>query len=321
MARITSNFGEFTPARAVISAYDLAGRRAVVTGGSSGIGFETARALAEAGADVVLAVRDGQKGLAAAAEIEKTAQGEVDVRLLDLADLASVAGFATAWGDEPLDMLINNAGVMACPQAYTEDGLEMQIGVNHFGHFLLSVLLARALMNAATEDRTARVVSLSSSAHRRGAVDFDDINFRRRPYDKWRAYAQSKTANVLFAVAFNERFQDAGVTANAVMPGGILTPLARHLRREEMQALGFVDADGKGRPGLKTPAQGASTSVWAAIGEELEGVGGLYLEDCAEAGPASDDDPTKRGVASHALDLGAAERLWALSEETVGVRF
>ncbi|MGI8839260.1 MAG: oxidoreductase [Caulobacteraceae bacterium] len=317
--RIVSPFGAFTPAREVTAGHDLHGLSAVITGAASGIGVETARALAGAGANVTLAVRGRAAGEAAARDINMTAAGPgASVGTLDLADLASVRAFAEAWGAAPLHILINNAGVMACPQSYTPDDLEMQIGTNHFGHYLLAALLAPALGKGADGlGRSARVVSLSSIGHRRSAVDFDDPHYRRRPYDKWEAYGQSKTANALFAVGFNARFKDRGVTANAVMPGGIMTPLQRHLPREEMIAFGWMDQAGKVAEGFKTPEQGASTSVWAAIGDELEGVGGLYLEDCAQAEPWIREAPF-RGVMPHALDPDAAERLWTLSEKTTG---
>lgn len=318
MARITSEFGAASTAAEVAAEHDLAGRTAIVTGGASGIGLETARALADAGAEVMLAVRNREAGDAAAAELNRTAGGRVSVGRLDLSSLTSVAEFGRAWGDRPLDLLINNAGVMACPQSYTQDGLEMQIGTNHFGHFLLSVLLARALMNAAEDERSARIVALSSIGHRRSPVHFDDPHYRKRPYDKWEAYGQSKTANALFAVGFDARFAELGIHANAVMPGGIMTPLQRHLPREEMIAMGWMNAQGEVRQGFKTPAQGAATSVWAALGEELEGVGGLYLEDCAEAVPFDPADPT-HGVMPYALDPEEADKLWELSEDTVGV--
>ena len=313
-----SRFGAFTPARIVAGEHDLNGRNIIVTGGASGIGLETARALAGAGADVMLAVRDRSAGERAAVQInESIGADRVVAGTLDLASLSSVSSFVDAWGDEPLDVLINNAGVMACPLSYTSDELEMQIGVNHFGHFLLSMGLARALMNAAEADRAARVVSLSSIGHRRSPIHFDDVHYRNRPYDKWEAYGQSKTANALFAVAFDERFAEHGVNANAVMPGGIMTPLQRHLSQEEMAAMGWLDEDGKPVEGFKTPEQGASTSVWAAVAEELEGEGGLYLEDCSVAMPWTKDKPNQ-GVMGHALDPEAAERLWILTEETVG---
>jgi len=317
--RITSAFGYSSTAREVAAGHDLNGVSAIVTGAASGIGVETARALAEAGAEVMLAVRNAEAGEATAADIGKTAPGKVSVGRLDLSDLTSVAAFASAWGDRPLDILINNAGVMACPQSYTAQNLEMQVGTNHFGHFVLSVLLARGLMNAAEEGRASRLVSLSSIGHRRSGIHFDDIHYRERPYDKWEAYGQSKTANSLFAVGFHQRFADLGVTANAVMPGGIMTPLQRHLPREEMIAFGWMDEAGKINDRFKSTEQGASTSVWAALGEELEGVGGLYLENCAQAAPWSEASPFE-GVLPHALDPEAAERLWAVSEETTGVR-
>jgi NAD(P)-dependent dehydrogenase (short-subunit alcohol dehydrogenase family) len=316
---ITSPFGAKSTAREAAAGHDLSGTSAIVTGGASGIGVETARALAEAGADVTLAVRNRQAGEATAADIGRTAPGKVTVGQIDLSDLSSVAAFASGWGDKPLNFLINNAGVMACPLSYTAQDLEMQIGTNHFGHFLLSVLLARSLMNAAGEGRASRVVSLSSIGHRRGGVHFEDIHYRQRPYDKWEAYGQSKTANSLFAVGFHERFADLGVTANAVMPGGIMTPLQRHLSREEMIGFGWMDESGKLNDRFKTTEQGAATSVWAAVGDELEGVGGLYLENCSQAPAWAETNPFE-GVMPHALDPQAADRLWAVSEETTGAR-
>jgi NAD(P)-dependent dehydrogenase (short-subunit alcohol dehydrogenase family) len=230
-----------------------------------------------------------------------------------------VAAFASSWGDKPLNILINNAGVMACPLGYTAQDLETQVGTNHFGHFLLSVLLARGLMNGADNGRGSRLVSLSSIGHRRGGVVFDDIHYRNRPYDKWESYGQSKTANALFAVGFHERFAELGVTANAVMPGGIRTPLQRHLTDEEMRAFGWIDAEGRVNDRFKSPEQGAATSVWAALASELEGVGGLYLENCNQAVAWTESNPFE-GVLPHALDPEAAERLWGVSEETTGVR-
>ncbi|WP_374657574.1 oxidoreductase [Phenylobacterium sp.] len=316
---IRSRFGAFTPARVVAGDHDLSGRNVVVTGGASGIGYETAKALAAAGADVMLAVRDRVAGeKAAVAMNEAIGADRVVAGTLDLASLASVGSFVDAWGDQPLDILINNAGVMATPLLRTAEDLELQIGTNHFGHYVLTVGLTRALLNAAEDDRTARVVALSSIGHRRSDINWDDPNYLSRPYDKWEAYGQSKTANSLFAVGYNARFEEHGVTANAVMPGGIMTPLQRYLPKEEMVAMGWMDAEGNVREGFKTPEQGASTSVWAAVGEELEGIGGLYLEDCAEAVPWSADNPMK-GVMPYAIDPEAADRLWALSEEITGV--
>jgi len=315
--RIKSPFGAYTDARDVVAGQDLTGVVAIVTGGATGIGIETARALAEAGAEVAIAVRKPDLAEAAVADIAKTAKGKVSWSMLDLSSFKSIRAFAERWGDRPLNLLINNAGVMACPLAYTEDGLEMQIGTNHFGHFLLSVLLAPNLVAGAKSGWTSRLVSLSSIGHRRAPVNFDDPNFRDRPYDKWEAYGQAKTANALFAVGFDRRFKDQGVRAFAVMPGGIMTPLQRHLPIEEQKAMGWIDDDGKVRDGFKTPQQGASTSVWAAVGAELDEAGGLYLEDLAQAVPWSPEHPWS-GVMPYALDPEAADRLWALSVEITG---
>jgi NAD(P)-dependent dehydrogenase (short-subunit alcohol dehydrogenase family) len=320
--RIKSPFGAYTPAHDVVAGHDLTGKVAIVTGGATGIGVETARALAEAGAEVVIAVRKPDLAEAAVADIARTAKGRISWSMLDLSSFKSIRAFAQRWGDRPLNLLINNAGVMACPLAYTEDGLEMQIGTNHFGHFLLSVLLAPNLAaGARASGKPSRLVSLSSIGHRRSPMNFEDPHFRDRPYDKWESYGQAKTANALFAVGFTQRFkglaQDGGVFANAVMPGGIMTPLQRHLPIEEQRALGWIDENGKVRDGFKTPEQGASTSVWAAVGDELEGVGGLYLEDLAQAVPWTKDAGWS-GVMPYALDPEQADKLWALSVETTG---
>ncbi|HZZ70042.1 MAG TPA: oxidoreductase [Phenylobacterium sp.] len=315
---ITSGLDPYTDASVVVAGKDLSGQTAIVTGGATGIGIETVKALAGAGADVVIAVRKRDLGEAAAKEVNAAMGAErASVGMVDLADLSSVKAFTAAWGGKPLNMLINNAGVMACPLSYTADDLEMQLGTNHFGHFALGVGLAGALRNGAKAGRAARLVSLSSIGHLRSAMNFEDPHYRSRDYDKWAAYGQSKTANALFAVGFDKRLASQGVNANSVMPCGIFTPLQRHLPHEEQVAMGWYDAEGKPAVGFKTPAQGASTSVWAAVGDELEGVGGLYLENLAEAGPYQ---PGNRfGVAPHALDTEAAERLWRLSEETTGV--
>lgn len=318
MALIASRFGAYTPAREVVAGKDLSGLTAIVTGAATGIGIETARALAEAGAEVVIAARKPDLAQQAVDDIARTAPGKATFEMLDLSSLASVRAFAERWGGRPLNILINNAGVMACPQAYTEDGLEMQIGTNHFGHYLLAVLLAPALeAGAKAAGRASRVVSLSSIGHRRSGVTFEDPHFRNRPYDKWESYGQAKTANSLFAVGFDARFKDRGIRANAVMPGGIMTPLQRHMSKEEQMAMGWINEKGEVRDGFKTPEQGASTSVWAAVGEELEGAGGLYLENCAQAAPWTSEQPWQ-GVMPHALDPASADRLWALSVETTG---
>ena len=315
-SRITSPFGAYSTAREVASGHDLSGRVAIVTGAATGIGIETARALAEAGAEVVIAARKPDLADAAVASINETAPGKASWSMLDLSSFASIRDFAERWDGRPLDILINNAAVMACPLDYTTDDLEMQIGTNHFGHYLLSNLLVPALVAGAQgAGKPSRLVSLSSIGHRRSDIRWNDPHFRDGPYDKWESYGQAKTANSLFAVGFHARHGQS-ITANAVMPGGIMTPLQRHLPHEEMVALGWIDeATGKIRDGFKTPEQGASTSVWAAVGEELEGVGGLYLEDCAQARPWSKETPWT-GVMPYALDGESADRLWALSAQT-----
>ena len=316
--RITSPFQRYSTAREVAAGHDLTGQTVIVTGAATGIGVETVRALAEQGADVVIAARKPDLAARAIADIEKTANGKVSFEMLDLSDFASVRAFGARWGTRPLNVLINNAAVMACPLDYTKDGLEMQIGTNHFGHFLLTALLTPALIaGAKASGKTSRLVSLSSIGHVRSDIRWDDPHFRQGDYEKWAGYGQAKTANALFAVGFNRRFKDQGVTANAVMPGGIMTPLQRHLPIEEQRALGWIDENGQPREGFKTTEQGAATSVWAAVGTELEGIGGLYLEDCAQAVPWSKDNPWA-GVMPHALDPEAAERLWTLSVETTG---
>jgi NAD(P)-dependent dehydrogenase (short-subunit alcohol dehydrogenase family) len=317
--RITSPFGWASTARQVAAGHDLTGKVAIVTGAATGIGVETARALAERGAEVVIAARKPDLAQAAVDDINRTATGhKASWSMLDLSSFASCRAFGVRWAGRPLNILINNAAVMACPQAYTEDGLEMQIGTNHFGHYLLTAGLAHALeLGARQAGQASRLVSLTSIGHRRSGIHWDDIHYRTRPYDKWEAYGQAKTANSLFAVGFHNHFKDRGVTANAVMPGGIMTPLQRHMSLEEQRAMGWLDENDQPREGFKSTEQGAATSVWAALGHELDGVGGLYLEDCAEALPWVETNPWN-GVMPHALDPESAERLWKVSQETIG---
>ena len=317
--RITSPFGAKSTAREVVAGHDLSGKVAIVTGAATGIGVETARALALAGAEVIIAARKPDLGEEVANAINQEAGlKRASFGMVDLASLESIRHFTHVWGDRPINLLINNAGVMASPLMRTADGFEMQFGTNHLGHFLLSVLLAPNLIaGAKASGKTSRLVSLSSIGHRRAGVNFDDPNYNDRPYDKWESYGQAKTANSLFAVGFDKRFKDQGVRANAVMPGGIMTPLQRHMTLDEQRAMGWLDENDKPREGFKTTEQGAATSVWAAVGDELEGQGGLYLEDCAQAVPWSQERPWN-GVMPHALDPEAADRLWDLSAKTVG---
>ncbi len=314
--RIKSKFGFSSTARDVIAGIDLHGKNAIVTGASSGLGVETARALAAAGASVLLPVRNLDKGEQVAAEIRATTNNEaVRVALLDLADFASVRQFTDTVA-QPLHILINNAAIMACPLTRSPQGYEAQFATNHLGHFLLTGRLIPQLKAAAP----SRVVALSSVGHRLSPIHFDDIHFEQRAYDKWLAYGQAKTANALFALELNRRINLCGVTANAVHPGGIMTGLQQHLTQEEMTAMGWFDQDGKPHPIFKSIAGGAATSVWAATAPELEGHGGLYLEDCNEAEPAT---PEKRmsGYQPYIRDEAAATRLWQMSEAMVGESF
>jgi len=300
----------------ITSGRDLSGKNAIVTGGASGIGVETVRALARAGATVTIAARnEHQMREAATALLADLPDAHIETSPLDLASLASVRGFVERYlaMGRPLHLLINNAGVMATPFSRTAEGFEMQFGTNHLGHFALAAGLLPALRAAGPG---ARVVALTSIGHRRSDVDFDDPNFERRPYDPWLAYGQSKTANALFAVGFTRRYSSEGITANAVHPGGILTGLQKHMSREEQMALGWFDESGKLNERFKTPAQGASTTIWAAVAPELNGRGGLYLEDCRIASPWSADRPME-GYLPYALDPANAERLWDLSEALI----
>jgi NAD(P)-dependent dehydrogenase (short-subunit alcohol dehydrogenase family) len=310
--RITTPFSAESTAEDVIAGITLSGRRAIVTGGSSGIGIETARALAGAGAEVTLAVRDTAAGDRTAADITSTTGNDaIYVGRLDLADQASVAAFAAGWSG-PLHLLVNNAGVMALPHLQlTPEGWEMQFATNHLGHFALALALHDALVAA----DGARIVSLSSRGHLRSPMVFEDINFTSRPYDPWLAYGQSKTANVLFAVEATRQWRGDGITANAVHPGAISdTNLSRHMDPEELAAL-----RSSGTFTYKTLGQGAATSVLVATSPQLEGIGGRYFEDCNEAVALDPDSPetSGSGVAAYALDPGAAAQLWKISIDFV----
>jgi NAD(P)-dependent dehydrogenase (short-subunit alcohol dehydrogenase family) len=311
-----SQFNAKSTTNDVIQGISLAGRVAVITGASAGLGVETARVMARAGARVVLVARDAEKleGVVRALR-EENPQGEFDTAIMDLADLDSVRDAAEdiAARYPSIHLLLNNAGVMACPRGRTAQGFELQFGTNHLGHFLFTGLLAPALLAAAADsDRECRVITLSSAAHRFGPVDLDDPNYEQRDYDKWGAYGQSKTANALFAVALDKRLKDRGVRAFSVHPGVIETELGRHLTQQDQEAvLGAIPKDE-----YKTVAQGAATSVWAATSPDLEGTGGLYLEDCHVAEPGLPGE--RGGVQDYAVDPDLAERLWTLSEALVG---
>lgn len=302
-------FGPTSTADEVVAGLDLSGTRAVVTGAASGIGVETARSVARAGAQVHLAVRDVAAGERVAADVRaSTGNDGVHVGRLDLADRRSVAGYAAAW-DGPLHLLVHNAGIMACPLARTPEGWELQLATNHLGHHALAAGLHRALAQAGR----SRIVSVSSIGHVASPVVFDDLHFERRPYDPWQAYGQSKTANVLFAVEASRRWAGDGVVAHAVMPGGILTGLQQHVSQEVKD--GWAAMAERGEVVFKTTQQGAATTLVAATDPALGEVGGRYLEDCQVAPTVADDAEVRAGVREWALDPAAAARLWQVSDE------
>ncbi|SEP95039.1 SDR family NAD(P)-dependent oxidoreductase [Microlunatus flavus] len=302
-----SGFGATTTAVEVLDGVDLTGRYAVVTGGYSGIGLETTRALVAAGADVLVPARRPDRAREELEGLERT-----DVGTLDLGDLVSVAAFADGVlaAGRPVDLMIDNAGIMATPETRVGPGWEAQLATNHLGHFALVNRLWPLLA-----DGGGRVVSVSSAGHRRSPIRWDDPMFTTG-YDKWEAYGQAKTANVLFAVRLDELGADAGVRAFSLHPGGILTPLQRHLPLEEQVALGWVDDQGRPLVNFKTPEQGAATTVWAATSRQLDGLGGVYCVDCDVAEVSTDDAP---GVRPYAIDPQQAAWLWELSADLTDV--
>lgn len=309
---IGSGFGPHSEPDDVLAGVELAGRTAVVTGGYSGIGLETTRALAERGVTVFVPVRTPSKAEEALAGIG----GDVRSAPMDLADLASVRRFADATVDDAdrLDLLVTNAGIMACPEARVGPGWERQFGVNHLGHFALGQALQPVLERA----DSPRVVALSSVAHKRNGILWDDPHFTDHEYDKWVAYAQAKSANALFARHLSARLEAHDGLAFSVHPGGILTPLQRHLPLEEEVALGWRTEDGEPNPAVvdlfKSPTQGCATTLWAATSPALVDHGGVYCEDADVAAIAGDDTAAWLGAAPHIVDDEAAERLWAESE-------
>jgi NAD(P)-dependent dehydrogenase (short-subunit alcohol dehydrogenase family) len=312
-APLPSGFSMRSTATDVLAGIDLTGRNVIVTGGYSGIGVETTRALAAAGAHVTVPARTPDKARAALAGL-----ANVELAALDLMDPGSIDAFANHWLAQhgALHMLICNAAIMAAPLARDSRGYESQFATNHLGHFQLLCRLWPALVAA----HGARVVLLSSVGHRITPVNFGDPNFERREYHKWKAYGQAKTANSLCAVGADERGRAHGIRAFAVHPGGIMTDLQRSLPLEEQIAMGWVTADGVVSPIFKSVAQGAATTVWAATSPQLTGLGGLYCEDCDVARAVPDDDKGAAGVRSWAIDRAAAEQLWALSERLTGAR-
>ena len=315
---IGSGFGAETTAAEVIRGIDLSGKTAIVTGGYSGIGLETTRTLHSAGAKVVVPARDLSKAGNALASMRG-----VNIERVDLMDPVSIDAFATRFvgSERPLHFLVNNAGLMANPLTRDARGYESQFATNHLGHFQLTARLWPALRRA----EGARVVSLSSVGHRRAKVDFDAPNFERREYDRWAAYGQSKTANALFAVSLDTVGEPHGIRAFSVHPGGVITDLIRYMSAEELRAYGVLDEHG--RPiidparNMKTPEQGAATSVWCATSRRLEGLGGVYCENCDIAIQVASDSTELRGVRSWAMDREFARELWSLSEKLTGICF
>lgn len=309
---LSSEFGYRSTAAEVIAGTDLAGKTAIVTGGYSGLGLETVRALADAGVRVVVPARRVD-----AAQQALDGIAEAEVRGADLSDLDSVAAFTESVrrDGQPIDLVLNVAGIMATPFGHTAQGFESQFGTNHLGHFALVGGVADLLSDH------ARVISYSSGGHFRSPVRFDDIDFATTPYDPWVAYGQSKTANALFAVGLARRGAERGILAFSVHPGGIMTELQRHVPREELLSRGWIDEDGTPNPRFKTPAEGASTGLWAATATELIERSGAYCEDCSIKGIVAPDhsDMTTGGVKEWAIDPEAAERLWALSVAATGV--
>ena len=321
---IRSGFGPTTTAREALRGISLEGKVAIVTGGSAGLGLETTRVLVEAGATVIVPARNADKARRALGALPR-----VELAHMDLVDPGSIDAFAAQFlaTGRPLHMLINNAGIMATPLQRDARGYESQFAANHLGHFQLTARLWPALWRAGG----ARVVTLSSRGHQRGEVDFADPNFYHHPYDRWQAYGQSKTANVLFAVELDRLGEGKGVRAFAVHPGAVLTDLGRHMTDGELHAFGLTRAD---RPGtvprgrsvaeggdFKTQAQGAATTVWCATSPKLAGLGGVYCQDVDVAPLLPMEAPGNVGVRPYAIDPKDAARLWGLSEALTGVRF
>jgi NAD(P)-dependent dehydrogenase (short-subunit alcohol dehydrogenase family) len=316
---ITTPFTASSTTTDVLAGIDLSGIRTVVTGASSGLGRETARALAVAGAEVILAVRNPAAGAAVAEAIEHTgAPIKPLVSTLDLSDQASVTHFVDQW-EGPLHLLVNNAGIVTSGLERTEEGWELQFATNHLGHFALTTGLHTALAQGAAGRDSARIVSLSSTAHMRAGIDFDDLQFDQREFDPQVAYAQAKTANSLLAIEATRLWASDGIVANAVNPGGVATGLQRNFTTEQKASLDAAEAAGIFT--YKTIEQGAATTIVAAVRREFATTGGHYLDDCQEAYTVPNDANLAdhpHGVKAWALDPAAAERLWTVSMNLIG---
>jgi NAD(P)-dependent dehydrogenase (short-subunit alcohol dehydrogenase family) len=328
MTMTMTKFGATSTTEDVLAGVNLRGKRILVTGVSAGLGVETARSLVAHGADVIGAARDLAKAESATAQVRQEAAangGSLELIELDLADLKSVRACAEVLRDSGkfLDVIIANAGVMATPFGHTADGFETQFGTNHLGHFVFVNRIAPLLRTG------GRLINLASSGHRFSNVDLDDPHFERTPYDPFLAYGRSKTANILFAVAFDRRHSRRGVRAAAVHPGGIQTELGRHMGMDQLQAMVAqinrqLAAEGKGPFNFKTIPQGAATSVWAGVVAPADEIGGRYCENCHVSEIVSDDttiSAISEGVRRYALDPDNAEALWKKSEELTGESF
>ena len=315
---INSGFNSKSNAHEIIKDIDLNGKIAIVTGGYSGIGLETTRELVSSGAEVIIPAKRSKVAI-------KNLEGIVskeNVIEMDLSDLNSVKNFTDGYKENfnRLDLLINNAGIMACPETRIGNNWESQIAINHFGHFMLT----KELMDMMADNDGARFVSLSSSAHSLTGILWDDIHFLNNPYDKWMAYGQSKTASSLIAIEFDRLMEDKGVRGFSVHPGGIMTPLQRHLQNEEMVTLGWMKEDGSlsdlAKNFFKTTSQGSSTTLWCATSSSLNNIGGVFCEDCDIAKIKSEVDESMQryfGVADWAVDIDEASKLWELTEKTL----
>jgi NAD(P)-dependent dehydrogenase (short-subunit alcohol dehydrogenase family) len=315
-APINSGFGPSTTAQEVVEGLNLSGKTAIVTGGYSGLGLQSTRALVSAGAHVIVTARRLDAARIALAALDQIEGGGIEIYELDLSNLNSVRRFAEAFvsSGRQADIVINNAGIMACPEIRVGQSWEAQFATNHLGHYALTNLLWPALVEG------ARVVTVSSAAHHYSPIRWNDMQFERG-YDKWLAYGQSKTANALFSIHLDAVGRSRHIRAFTLHPGSIATPLQRHIPREEMIALGWMDEAGNpaNPAALKTPQQGAATQLWAALSPQLEEMGGLYCEDCDIANIASNDSNTLVGVREHAIDPEQAQRLWTLSASLTGI--
>ena len=315
---INSGFSNQSEPKDILKNIDLHNKVAIVTGGYSGIGLETTKALVAAGANVIIPAKRPE----IANQNLNGVVSETNIIKMDLGNLNSVKNFTNSFKENfnTLSLLINNAGIMACPETRVGDNWESQFAINHIGHFLLT----RELMNILADTEGSRFVSLSSSAHALTGILWDDIHFNKQPYNKWMAYGQSKTASSLIAIELNKKMKDYGVESFSVHPGGIITPLQRYLEKEEMIALGWMDEDGSpselAKNFFKSPSQGASTTLWCATSNDLNGLGGVFCEDCDIAKRKSEVDESLQrytGVANWAVDTDEATRLWELSEKMI----